>query len=59
MLKISDIKRNDRFYENLYGFSDEYVAVTDAYTKDNGWAVLAENTATNMQIEFRPMRDRE
>lgn len=52
MFNISDVKRNDRVYENEYGISDEYVAVTDAAREDGGWSFLGENTLTSEQVRF-------
>lgn len=50
MIKIKDIKKGDVFYECEYGKNMQFLALTDAYEQDEGWAVKGQGI--HGEIEF-------
>lgn len=40
-LEIKDIKKNDIFYECESGWNLQFLALTDPYREDEGWALKA------------------
>lgn len=55
-IDISDLRKDDIFYECEYGSSEEYVALEDAHEKvddiHNGISCNSRNTKTGEEIEF-------